>query len=132
MIASVTRASSKFDQVLMSSGLITCTRCKAFLLGEVFNTPDLVPCPSCGAAVHVNVFPAFFRGPAPGLAGEIVLMVGESWCFYHRQKKAIVPLATFSSFVCALFDCVVIVMHLCLSFLASGDPKGKLRNFLNR
>ncbi len=116
----------------MSSGLITCTRCKAFLLGEVFNTPDLVPCPSCGAAVRVDVFPAFFRGPAPGLAGENVLTEGESSCFYHPQKKAVVPCEACGRFLCALCDCELNGQHLCPTCLETGKTKGKLKNLQNR
>ena len=41
--------------------LITCPKCLAVLGAELFNLPDLQPCPSCHIPVQVEVFPALFR-----------------------------------------------------------------------
>ncbi|HYT61309.1 MAG TPA: hypothetical protein VEL06_14130 [Haliangiales bacterium] len=115
----------------MSQSLITCTKCNASLVGEVLGTPELVPCPSCGAAIKVDLFPAYFKGPVKGQVGENLLVEGESGCFYHPQKKAVVPCEACGRFLCALCDCELNGQHLCPVCLETGKKKGRLKNLQN-
>jgi hypothetical protein len=111
----------------MSNETIQCPACRATLLNLAFNQPELTPCPSCGTKLLVDVLPAFFRRQAVGQEGELVLVEGESSCFYHPQKKAVVPCDACGRFVCALCDCEVHGQHLCPACLESGHKKEKIQ-----
>ncbi len=113
------------------SGLISCTKCKAALPGEGYNTAALAPCPNCGAWLQVQVFPALFKGLAAGQAGENILVEAESSCFYHPQKRAVVPCDGCGRFLCALCDCEFNGQHLCPTCLETGKKKGKIKNLQN-
>jgi hypothetical protein len=103
--------------------LIQCPKCRAWLLDEIFNRPDLSPCPACGVRLQVEVFPALFRSIGPGKSGEAIMVDGESSCFFHPQKKAVVPCDACGRFLCALCDCELKGRHLCPSCLESGQKK---------
>jgi hypothetical protein len=107
----------------MNAPLIHCPKCRAWLLEGVFNLPELSPCPACGAPLQIEVFPALFRQIAAGQSGETILVEGESTCFYHPQKKAVVPCDACGRFLCALCDCEMKGRHLCPSCLESGQKK---------
>jgi hypothetical protein len=106
---------------------VQCPRCKSHLLDGVFNQPALGACPACHAPLLVEVFPAFFRPLAPGQAGERVMVEGESSCFYHPQKKAVVPCDVCGRFLCALCDCQIKGQHLCPACLESGQKKKSIQ-----
>ena len=91
----------------------------------------MAPCPSCGAALKVDLFPAYFTGPIKGRVGENLLVEGESSCFYHPQKRAVVPCDACGRFLCALCDCELNGQHLCPVCLETGRKKGKLKNLQN-
>ena len=92
----------------------------------MFNRGELAPCPACGAAVRVDVFPALFRPLAPGQAGERLMVEGESSCFYHPQKRAVVPCDNCGRFLCALCDLELNDQHLCPACLEAGSKKGRI------
>jgi hypothetical protein len=85
-------------------------------------------CPRCEATVEIEVFPAFFKETAPGQTGEAVLLDGESSCFYHPEKKALLHCDGCGRFVCALCDCELRGAHFCPRCLEAGKTKGKIRN----
>ncbi len=116
----------------MSTATVSCTRCKATLLGDVFNHGELRPCPNCRNPIQVDVFPSFFRPPDIGSSGEKVLFEGEASCFYHTEKKAVVPCDGCGRFLCALCDIELNDQHLCPACLESGKKKGKLKNLENK
>lgn len=107
--------------------LIACPKCRAWLLDDVFNRPDLTPCPSCGTPVQIEVFPALFREISPGQSAQPVMVEGESSCFFHPQKKAVVPCAGCGRFLCALCDCQFGGEHFCPACLEAGKSKGKIK-----
>jgi hypothetical protein len=115
----------------MNPLLIQCPRCKTGLLGGIFNQPEVTPCPACGAPLQVEVFPAFFRRTTPGSDGEVILVEGESSCFYHPQKKAVVPCDACGRFLCALCDCELKGQHFCPGCLESGQKKRKIQGLEN-
>ena len=57
---------------------------------------------------------------------------GEASCFYHPNKKAVLPCEACGRFLCALCDVELNGQHLCPACLASGQKKGKLSNLDNR
>ena len=107
----------------MNAQTIQCPRCKREVGETSFNQPDLTQCPSCGASLQVQVFPALFRRFAPGTDGELLMVEGESSCFYHPKKKAEVPCDACGRFMCGLCDCQVKGQHLCPACLESGHRK---------
>lgn len=115
----------------MSTALIHCPKCKAALISEVFNRDDFAPCPSCAAPLQIEVYPAMFRPPGETRTGETVMMEGEASCFYHPQKKAVLPCEGCGRFLCALCDCEHQGQHLCPACLESGRTKGKIKSLEN-
>jgi hypothetical protein len=116
----------------MSVTAISCTKCRASLPPEIFNRPGLVPCPACSSPLQVEIFPALFRRIAPGAAGEALLEETESSCFYHPQKKAVLPCDACGRFLCALCDCELDGRHFCPACVEAGRTKGKIKNLENQ
>jgi hypothetical protein len=112
--------------------LVSCPGCRAVLLKDVFNRPDLTPCPSCGVPLRVDVFPALFRKITPGQTAQAVIMADESSCFYHPQKKAVRPCDSCGRFLCALCDCELLGQHFCPACLETGKSKRKIQNLENQ
>jgi hypothetical protein len=110
----------------MHSPLPSCPKCAAEPPGSVYNRGDFVSCGRCGASIQIEVFPAVFRRAAPGRQPDAVLLEGESGCFYHPQKKAVVPCQACGRFLCALCDCALHGEHLCPGCLEAGRKKGKI------
>lgn len=116
----------------MNGSAILCPSCFTPLPASHFNTGTFAPCPVCQAKVQAAVFPAAFREIAPGRAGERILVEGESSCFYHEQKKAVVPCDLCGRFLCALCDVDLGGKHLCPQCLDAGRQKGALQQLETR
>ena len=116
----------------MNTSLVQCPKCQAWLLDGVFNQPELSPCPACGTPLQIEVFPALFRIQSVGRSGEAILVEGESSCFYHPQKKAVIPCQGCGRFLCALCDCELNGQHFCPNCLETGKTKGKIKNLENQ
>lgn len=114
------------------NSLIQCPACQAWLLEGVFNQPQMSPCPACGVPLQVEVFPALFRSREVGRTGETTLIEGESSCFYHPQKKAVLPCHGCGRFLCALCDCQLNGQHFCPTCLETGKIKGKIKSLENQ
>jgi hypothetical protein len=106
---------------------IQCTGCNAPISAAYYNTQDPVPCPSCGVPIKIEVFPAFFSGVQPLRTGE-TLIDDQAGCFYHPQKKAVIPCAFCGRFLCSLCDVEWGGEHLCPACLESGKKKGRIVN----
>jgi hypothetical protein len=116
----------------MNTSLVQCPKCQAWLLEGVFNQPEMSPCPACGVPLQVEVFPALFRRINPGQSGEAIMVEGESSCFYHPQKKAVLPCQGCGRFLCALCDCELNGQHFCPACLEAGKTKGKIKSLENQ
>src|SRR4051812_40609984 len=111
----------------MSLTLVECPKCKTPLDESVLNQPALTPCPACAVPVQVEIFPAFFRPTMTGRDGEAALLENEATCFYHPQKKALLPCEGCGRFLCALCDCELHGQHFCPACLEAGRKKGKIK-----
>jgi hypothetical protein len=116
----------------MSALLPACPGCRASLGEGMFNRPDFVPCPSCGAPLQVEICPALFRPATRGRDGEPLMVEDESSCFYHPQKKAVVPCQGCGRFLCALCDCELHGEHFCPACLEVGRQKGRIKRLENQ
>ncbi len=108
--------------------LPACTRCRRRLPPEIINAAGMQDCPSCGVAVRVDAFPALFRDPRPGQAGEALVVEDTSSCFYHPQKKAVVHCQGCGRFLCALCNVEFAGKHLCPPCLETGKLSGRMKN----
>jgi hypothetical protein len=106
---------------------VECPSCKAPLAENLLNQIDLVPCAACGSKVRADVYPAFFRLITPGTSGETLVIETEASCFYHPQKKAVLPCEGCGRFLCALCDCELHGQHFCPACLQAGQKKGKIK-----
>jgi hypothetical protein len=111
---------------MIESPTISCTRCQTPVSEFFYNQGELSPCPGCNALLQVEVFPALSKPIAVGKPGETILLEGEASCFYHPQKRAVVPCAACGRFLCALCDVELNAEHLCPVCLETGRKKGKL------
>jgi hypothetical protein len=116
----------------MTAPTIQCPKCQASLFEGVFNQTEPTPCPACQRPLQIEVFPALFRKTASGNSGELILTEGEAACFYHPQKKAVLPCEACGRFVCGLCDCELNGRHFCPACLEAGKTKGKIKNLENR
>jgi hypothetical protein len=81
--------------------------------------------------MYVDVFPALFRPMASGQTGELMVVEGDSTCFYHPARKALLPCQGCGRFLCALCDCELNGTHFCPACLETGKTKGKIKNLQN-
>lgn len=112
------------------TSILPCPQCHYPLPSTVFNTDTLTACPTCRTTLHVAVFPALFKSVA-GHAGDPIVAEQEASCFYHPQKKAVVPCDLCGRFLCALCDVELNHQHVCPHCLQSGKKKGALKNLDN-
>ena len=106
--------------------LPACSKCRRPLPLPEFQLGTFAPCPSCGAELQVEVFPALARPLAQGRAGEARIVTGESPCFYHENKKAAAVCDACGRFLCGLCDCELAGRHYCPGCLESGRKKGSI------
>jgi hypothetical protein len=77
-------------------------------------------------------FPALARDLGPGNFGQSVVDEGEASCFYHPQKRSVIPCGSCGRFLCALCDVELDGKHVCPACLESGQKKGKLLTLQHR
>jgi hypothetical protein len=114
------------------TGQIECFKCGWVLPPEAFNTPRETVCPACAAAHQVTAFPALYRPPEPAATGEHLLVDGESGCFYHPQKKAVIPCDGCGRFLCPLCEVEFAGRRLCPACIQAGKEKKKIKNLENQ
>jgi hypothetical protein len=116
----------------MSFAAVSCTKCHSRLPVNAFNSEGLFQCPYCAATLQADIFPALFRPIATGKAGEATMEETEASCFYHPEKKAVLPCDACGRFMCALCDCDLNGQHICPSCLEAGRTKGKIKSLENK
>ena len=107
--------------------VLCCPHCRGVLTPQ--HTAELIPCPACGVPVQVLVFPAWFKMLAPGRPAERIITEGESSCFYHQGKQAVVPCDACGRFLCALCDCEIQAQHFCPGCVSAARTKDRSSQF---
>jgi len=110
----------------MTSLSPVCPKCQAALPPAGFNTGQRFACPGCRSDLWVEVFPSLVRPAPKGGAGEAVLVAGESACFYHETKKAVVVCDACGRFLCGLCDCALAGRHYCPACLNAGKQNRRI------
>ena len=104
---------------------MNCLRCNAPLPPSAINTDRLVPCGVCGAKTRADLFPAALKTTEQAETGQALVDGQSASCFYHPDKKAVVPCGSCGRFLCALCDVDFSGEHLCFTCLESGKKKKK-------
>jgi hypothetical protein len=112
----------------MNTYSIPCTKCNKPIPYQLYNTSELVDCPSCSVPLQVEVFPALLKEREKGQSGENIIIENESSCFYHPKKRAVVPCAECGRFLCSLCDIEFNERHLCPQCIEVGKSKRKMKN----
>ena len=115
----------------MGAASLTCDRCRTRLPVTALNTPHMAVCPGCNNSIWFFVFPAYYRAHAPAKAGETLMVEGESSCFYHPTKKAVVPCDGCGRFLCALCDVELDAKHLCPKCVEAAKEKKTMNTLEN-
>jgi hypothetical protein len=111
--------------------LVYCTQCTKPLNTATYNSGRPEKCPSCGASLIVYAFPALYKFVSEGAPAETLLVDSEASCYYHPDKKAVIPCSICGRFLCALCDVEFNEKHLCISCLESSRKNKKVRNLEN-
>lgn len=106
-----------------------CGKCGADLPAEVFNTPEPAACPHCTNVVFGRAFPALLQAPRGSGAGEALRLDDRSSCFFHPDRRAVVPCERCGRFLCSLCDLEIDGRHLCPGCLESGRKDATLAVF---
>ena len=112
--------------------LLTCPKCHRQLPSDLANVPEMGHCPACNTALHLSVFPALYQPLTAGSMGDKVVLDNEASCFYHPQRKAVIPCDSCGRFLCALCDIELQDQHLCSNCLESGKKKGTFKHLDNQ
>jgi hypothetical protein len=115
----------------MKSPSIDCPKCALPLEWQSFNTPDMTRCPSCATPLRVEIFPAFFGDLPTSEAAGTLAVDNDSGCYFHPQKKAIIPCALCGRFICSLCDIELSGQHICPSCFETGQKKHKIETLEN-
>lgn len=102
---------------------VACTRCRTPIPLDFYDGAFHM-CPTCEASISMHVFPALAREHTVE-RGE-PLIEGESSCFYHPHKKAVVACDSCGRFLCALCDIEISGVHRCPACLETGKRKQQL------
>jgi len=105
------------------TSLPACPKCRTEIPLADLNRSAFNACPGCEAQIRADAFAALFRPPSKASSGELVMTEGESACFYHESKKAVVVCDACGRFLCGLCDCLVHGKHLCPNCLETGKQK---------
>jgi hypothetical protein len=111
--------------------MLRCFRCKTSLGWNLVDTLDWTRCPVCGSTFRIVGFPAAFHTASSSSAVISVLAQGESSCFYHPHKRAVLPCESCGRFLCSLCDVELSGQHLCPGCLETGKRKGRLEQLQN-
>ena len=113
----------------MVTTLILCPKCRRTLSDERLYHSDVpLRCPGCEDPLQIEIFPAFFQSNVIPVIDEAALLEGNSTCYYHANRKAMLPCEACGRFLCSLCDCELNGRHLCPLCLESGRKKGKIKN----
>ena len=100
--------------------LVHCSKCRNPLPPELLNSPGLNDCPRCGSKTQVWAFPALVKPPEAPQKEDGFKFADDAACFYHANKRAVVPCSWCGRFLCSLCDIEFDGDHVCPTCLESG------------
>jgi len=104
--------------------VLDCGNCSRRLMFPLTGPSSRKFCPNCGSEIHMDVFPALLKGPAKGKSALELMDEQESSCFYHPNKKAVIPCEGCGRFLCDLCDVDFGGNHLCPVCIERGVRPG--------
>jgi hypothetical protein len=104
---------------------LECSRCSAPVPHEDWNREHAF-CLVCRAPLEALIFPAFFSQREAASSGTAVMEAGEASCFYHPQKRAVVPCDQCGRFLCGLCQVEFLGQNWCPQCIEANSQKGKL------
>lgn len=114
---------------------LRCHRCQSELPAEVVSLQALSECPSCHTTLRIVPLPGWGRGPRAGSAAQPIADGQEASCFYHADKRAVLPCDNCGRFLCALCDFHIGNRHLCTKCIetaSKGTHLGELERHRRR
>jgi hypothetical protein len=115
----------------MSQPQPACSQCSLVLPEAALHQRAPLACPACQATLEVEVFPALWRPLAQGLSPERIVVDGEASCFYHPEKRALLPCEGCGRFLCALCDLELNQHHFCPNCIQARRSQGQLPELIN-
>lgn len=104
----------------MATPSLTCSRCSARIPVRAIAPHTVLACEKCPALLDTVIFPALYRAPDAGRAGERVVFDTEASCFNHPDRRAEVACEGCGRFLCGLCDVTYHGRHLCPGCIATG------------
>lgn len=112
----------------MALALPACPACDAALPVAGSGPGAGHPCPNCGISAETWIFPSLYTAGA-NLARASDSLPGESACFHHPGRVAVVACGDCGRFLCALCDLDLGDRHVCPACLhtehRNGGPAGR-------
>jgi hypothetical protein len=128
MIASAVPVSSVGDESFMMA--VLCSKCQMPLPAKALNTENVIPCPSCGVSLQVEAFPALLE-EEHAVRMDSAPLDREASCFFHPQRKAVIPCDGCGRFLCHLCDLPIDNRHICPRCLEMNRRNRSIRNLEN-
>jgi hypothetical protein len=104
---------------------LICSRCRTPIPAEDWNREHSF-CPNCRTPISAFVFPELFSAGKQSSSGEMVLEAGEASCFFHPQKRAVVPCDQCGRFLCSLCQVEFMGQNWCPGCIQARKQKGQL------
>lgn len=113
-------------QAVSSRSSILCSRCHAPLDPAQLPGGEWHACPYCHTPARLEVFPAYAAGVLPPSPSEHILAEGEASCFYHGDKRAVVPCDACGRYLCGLCRIEWGDQNFCPGCLEAGSSQRKM------
>jgi len=108
---------------------VRCPDCQRGLSKKINGLRKDSVCPHCGKQVNWYIFPRYFASQQKDLTFDNITSDGESSCYYHSDKKAVVTCDQCGKFLCSLCDLELNNKHICPNCFNSGKKKKKSFEF---
>jgi len=109
----------------LASDTLVCSHCSSPIPAADWNREHAF-CATCRAPYSALVFPAFFPKTISPATGTALLEDGESSCFYHPRKRAVVPCDQCGRFLCSLCQVEFLGQNWCPGCIETRRQKGQL------
>lgn len=108
-----------------------CGRCAAGLDAEQFADATWKECPYCNTPTQIARFAAYYAPLRQADFGERVLESSEASCFYHPQKRAVIPCDSCGLYLCGLCRVEWGAESYCPACIESGQRQKTIPNLEN-